>query len=467
MLREQEFKRLHQATLHILERVGLHIPGEEILTRLQDRGFPVDTETQSVRFPPDWVEEALSRAPKEIRLYHHTSDQFVALGKDTRFMPSGTGIAVFDSATGERRESKAADVEAFVKLQNNLGEVDIARPVVTATEFGQESDLVECYLTFRHTTKPFLHRTLSMKNVSSLIKMGARVMGGEEALRRKPCFFVVYCPKSPLSFTPENVECMLAFAREGIPVLVLSMCMGGVSAPATLWGQVLMVNAEVLGGMTLLQRFYPGTPVLYGTVSSVFDMKTAILALGAPERGILNGVCGEVAQHYGIPSVLGGLSTDSKELDEQAGFEKALTLLPLMGKASLVYGMGVMDSANTYSLEQLLIDDEMISAIRRVQEGVLPNMLTEEAALMEEIGWSGNYIISDHTLNHYLEYWRPTLMTRQSFDQWAIHKKALIEHTKRKMAEILRNAPSRVLKEDLDQELRQVLVEHQIAPPAA
>ena len=337
-------------------------------------------------------------------------------------MPSGTGIAVFDSSTGERRDSSATDVETFVKLQEDLGAVDIARPVVTATEFGQESDLVECYLTLRHTRKPFLHRTLSAGNVSPLIKMGARVMGGEETLREKPCFFVVYCPKSPLSFTPENVECMLAFAKSGIPVLVLSMCMGGVSAPATLWGQVLIVNAEVLGGITLLQKFYPRTPVLYGSVSSVFDMKTAILALGAPERGILNGICGEVARRYGIPSVLGGLSTDSKELDEQAGFEKALTLLPLMGKASLVYGMGVMDSANTYSLEQLIIDDEMISAIRRVHEGVLPNMLAEELPLVEEIGWSGNYMISDHTLKHYLEYWRPALMTRKSFDQWAVNR---------------------------------------------
>jgi trimethylamine--corrinoid protein Co-methyltransferase len=466
MLREQEFKGLHHATLHVLETVGLHIPGEEILTTLQNRGFPVDREAQTVKFPPDWVEEAVMRAPKEIRLYHPASEQFVTLGEETHFMPSGTGIAVFDSATGERRESKAVDVEAFVKLQEDLGAVDIARPVVTAAEFGQESDLVECYLTLRHTRKPFLHRTLSVENVSPLIKMGARVMGGTKTLREKPCFLVVYCPKSPLSFTPENVACMLAFAKGGIPVLVLSMCMGGVSAPATLWGQVLMVNAEVLGGITLLQKIYPGTPVLYGSVSSVFDMKTAILALGAPERGILNGVCGEVARRYGIPSVLGGLSTDSKELDEQAGFEKALTLLPLMGKASVVYGMGVMDSANTYSLEQLIIDDEMISAIRRVHEGVLPNMLTEELPLVEEIGWSGNYMISDHTLRHYLEYWRPALMTRKSFDQWAVNKKTLVERTKEKAAHLLNNAPPLVLKEDLEKELREILAEHRITVPA-
>ena len=462
MLREQELHILHQASLHVLEKVGLHIPSEHLLTRLRSRGFPTEPQSQTVKFPPSWVEEAVAQAPKEVRLYSHASDRFVALGQETRFMPSGTGIAVFDSMRGERRESTAKDVKAFLQIQEDLGQVDVARPVVTATEYGQDSDLVECYLSFRHTGKPFLHRTLSVKNVSGLLRMGALVMGGEESLRRKPCFAVVYCPKSPLSLAPENAECMLAFAEKGVPVLVLSMCMGGVSAPATLGGQALMVNAEVLAGITLIQRFYPGTPVLYGSVSSVFDMRTGILSLGAPERGILNAFCGELARYYGIPSVLGGLSTDSKELDEQAGFEKALTLLPLMGKASLVYGLGVMDSANTYSLEQLVLDDEMISAVRRVHKGIMPNDLAAELSLVCDMGSSGNYLMADHTLNHFRDYWRPSLMTRETFDRWIADKKTLVQRAREKIESVVNRAPASILNPGTDSELRKVLLENQV-----
>ncbi len=50
MLREQEFRKLHNATLDVRQRVGLHIPGREILTAIEKRGFPVDWETSTVKF---------------------------------------------------------------------------------------------------------------------------------------------------------------------------------------------------------------------------------------------------------------------------------------------------------------------------------------------------------------------------------------------------------------------------------
>ena len=91
----------------------------------------------------------------------------------------------------------------------------------------------------------------------------------------------------------------------------------------------------------MIQRLYPGTPVLYGSVSSVFDMATGILPLGAPEKGILHAVCADVARRYGIPSLMGGMNTDAKKLDIQSGFEKALTTLPLLGKADVIWGLQV------------------------------------------------------------------------------------------------------------------------------
>ena len=75
----------------------------------------------------------------------------------------------------------------------------------------------------------------------------------------------------------------------------------------------------MIAGIALIQTLYPGCPVMYGSVSSVMDMSTAILALGAPERGVLNGILADMANHYGTPCVMGGLSTDSKQVDVQSG----------------------------------------------------------------------------------------------------------------------------------------------------
>ncbi|MEW6267391.1 MAG: trimethylamine methyltransferase family protein [Thermodesulfobacteriota bacterium] len=465
IMRDREFEDLHAATLQVLEEVGLHLPDVEVLGALEKVGLRVERDRQSVKFSRRQVAEAIYQAPKEVRLYHGPSEQYVALSGQTRFMPSGTGVAVLDPGSGKRRDSRAADVRDLVKIQDGLKHLDVARPLVTALEFGADSDLVECYLCLRHTNKPFMHRTMSEKNAQVLIRMGVRVTGSAAELRRRPPFAVVYCPKSPLTLTPEAARCMLAFAAAGVPVLVLSMAMGGATSPVTLQGQALLINAEVLAGITIIQTLFPGAPVLYGSVASVLDMRTAVLALGAPERGLLNGLCAELARRYGLPSVMGGLSTDAKEPDEQAGFEKALTLWPLMGKASLVFGLGVMDSANTYSYEQLVLDDEMIGAVKRVHQGLDQSQLAEEISLIKQVGWSGEYLTSDHTLKHFRRHWLPELMTRAAYEKWAEAGKSLTARTRERIAKILQERPPSVLDQAMDRDLRNLLLEHGITLP--
>jgi len=465
MLRDTEFEELHAAAVQILEQVGFHVPDGEVLGAAERAGLTVDWDRQCVRFSSRQISDAISMAPKEVRLYAHPPDRYVSLGTGTRFMPSGTGVAVFDSKSGVRRDSRAADVRDLVRLQEALKHVDIARPVVTALEFEQNSDLVECYISMRYTRKPFMHRTLSETNACGLVRMGVLLAGGDEELRQRPPFAVVYCPKSPLSMAPEAARCMLTFASAGVPVLVLSMAMGGATSPVTLQGQVLIVNAEVLAGITLVQTLHPGTPVLYGSVASVLDMKTAVLALGAPERGMLNTVCAELAGRYGIPSVMGGLSTDAKDFDEQAGFEKALSVWPLMSKASLVFGMGLMDSANTYALEQLVLDDEMVGGMRRARMGIKLGDLAEEMALIKSIGFTGEYLSADHTLRNFRSNWQPELMTRSTFNEWQQVGTNLLEKTRHRIAKILDQGGPPLLDPAVDRDLKNLLTEYGIVVP--
>ena len=71
---------------------------------------------------------------------------------------------------------------------------------------------------------------------------------------------------------------------------------------------------------------------------------------------------GQMAQFYGIPSFSTGMLTDSKTLDSQSAHERTITsLLPAMVRTSALYGMGTLDTGAAFSLEQLVIDDEMVS----------------------------------------------------------------------------------------------------------
>lgn len=395
--------------------------------------------------------------------YNRKSKEHLVLGTETLFMPSGSGIFLFDRRTGARRPAISEDIKNLLQLQEMLNQVDVARPMVTANDFENNGDLVECYLCMRHTSKPFLHRVLSPENVGAPLEMAYVVAGGKESLRENPFFFVVYCPKSPLAMASENIRCALAFAEAGVPVLVLSMAMGGASSPVTLSGEALLINAEVLAGITVIQSLFPGSPVLYGSVSSVLDMKTAVLALGAPERGLLNGLCAELARRYEIPPVMGGLSTDAKLHDEQAGFEKIATCIPLMGRASLVFGMGNMDSAGTYSFEQLVVDNELVSAMRTIHEGPKQTDLAEELALIKQLGFKGDYLTDEHTMDNFRSYWQPELMTRQSFDKWEEKQTTLIDHAKAKIDTILENSEASLLNQEIESELKRILAENGVA----
>jgi len=453
-LTDQFLAQVHEQSLEILRDVGLKIPDRVILTRLSEEGFWVDLEKEIVRFPFNLIEDALKSVQSKTVLFGRTFEKVLEFNATTRFMTSGTGVGILDSVTNQRRDSTSRDVENLVKIQNALEHVDIVRPMVTATDYPPDySDLIEFYYTFKYTTKPIIHRTINPENISAVMEMAQIIAGGSATLEKTPIFGVVYCPLSPLSFTPESILSILRYAEKGVPVSVLSMAMGGATAPATLFGELIVINAEVIGTVTLIKSLFSDAPLFYGSVSSVLDMKTGILALGAPERGILNLWCAKMARYYGLPSMVGGLSTDARNLDTQAGFEKALTVFPLMGEASVIYGMGVLDSANSYSYEQLILDNEFVGALKKVQKGLDKTVGREEVELIKLLGPQKDYLGEMHTAKHCREYWRPTL-----FKRGLTEEKDIVTKANEKWEKILYDIPlTEPLDDQVDTELIQIL----------
>ena len=279
---------VHEKSVEILTAVGFCIPDQDVLLRLKAAGFPVDLETQMVRLTPELIDSALKRLPSRVTLYARDGKTPAPFERGTCFMGAGTPVNVFDLDTGARRPSTHHDVRRLVTLQDGLPQVDIVRPTVTANDCGECSDLIEIAELLRCTGKPTVHRTLAPERVDAAMEMLAAVAGGADAFRAHPNFAVVYCPISPGYFTPENVRCMLRWAEHGVPITLLSMAMGGASAPATLLGELVVINLDLLAWTVVLQTLYPGAPLIYGSVSSVLDMRTGLLPLGAPERGMVN-----------------------------------------------------------------------------------------------------------------------------------------------------------------------------------
>ena len=429
---------VHKKSVEILQEVGFCVPDVEILVRLAAAGFPVDLESQMVRITSDLLNTALQALPREGKFYNRKGEILTQFGVDSVFMGAGTPVNVFDLHTGEHRSATRQDVRQLVAIQQALPQVDVVRPTVTATDQGDLSDLVEIAELLRNTDKPVVHRTLIPEHVDAAAEMLFAVAGGAEAFRARPFFATLYCPISPGYFTPENIHCMLRWAEHGVPITLLSMAMGGASAPATLLGELIVINTDILAWIVTLQILYPGTPLWYGSVSAVLDMKTGLLPLGAPERGMINSGAAIMGHFYGIPSMCGGLSSDAKQLDAQAGFEKVTTAIPLMQEsASIIYGVGATDAGSTISYTQMIFDDEIIAGIRRMWQGITLHDPTEEVELIKANTPRGNFMSARHTLRHYREHWYPQIISRDTYSTWLEKGETIESICRRKAQEIV------------------------------
>jgi trimethylamine--corrinoid protein Co-methyltransferase len=227
----------------------------------------------------------------------------------------------------------------------------------------------------------------------------------------------------------------VGFASHGVPVTVLSMAMGGASAPATLLGELLVINAEVIGYIAVIQALFPGAPVLYGSVSSVLDMRSGLLALGVPESGLIHAGCAAMARFYGLRSMCAGFRTDAKTLDAQAAFEKVLTVLPVLQEgADIIYGVAATDSGGTASFIQAVMDDEMAGGLRRMLRGIDVHDLDQELELIKRRTPKGNFLVERHTRDHFKAYWRPNILVRDSYDTWRTKGATSVEEAARQRA---------------------------------
>jgi len=454
-------EKVHAASIEILTEVGFCVPAPDVLDRLAGAGFIVEPDSHMVRITMALLDDALERLPRDVTLYNRAGEAKVPNACGASFMGAGTPVNVLDPQTGERRPSTRADVRQLVRLQDALPQVDVVRPTVTATDQGESSDLVEIAELLRLTHKPVVHRVLSPERVDAAVEMIYAAAGGAEAFHTSPNFATLYCPISPGYFTPDNVRCMVRWAEHGVPLTLLSMAMGGASAPATLLGELVVINTDILAWIVALQALYPGTPLLYGSVSAVLDMRTGLLPLGAPERGMINSGAAAMARFYGIPAMCGGLSADAKELDAQAGFEKAITAVPLLVEgADIVYGVGAVDAGSSISYLQMVLDNEMIGGLRRLTDGIESHDLAEELVLIKANTPRGNFLAEKHTRRTFRKHWQPAILSRDSYETWQARGDTIEEICRRRVREVLDGHQPPSVAPDVEAKLEQIARSH-------
>ncbi len=146
-------------------------------------------------------------------------------------------------------------------------------------------------------------------------------------LRERPFISMVTCVISPFTLDEAYARLTMEAARHRIPVVVPSEPLCGATAPMTLAGNLVIQNVDSLAGVMLAQMTNPGTPTLYGCISSITDLRDMKYLSGAVEMGLMNAASAQMARFYDLPIYATAGMSDSKVNDAQAGYESAITNL--------------------------------------------------------------------------------------------------------------------------------------------
>lgn len=308
MFTDEELQAIHNATMEVLWQTGVKVPSLEARKIFESGGARVNHDTCIVKIPQYIVEEAIRSAPSTIRLAARDPKNDIVLeGKRVGFINFGEGIKVIDPYTKEHRPTMRQDVENIVRFCDAMDQMDaVLRPVAPHDVPAEVSAIHNAEVVFNNTSKHMFIGADGGRNFKKIALMAAEIVGGMENLRDRPIFSCNVCPTSPLELVDKCTEVIIEGARTGIAVNLLSMAMSGATAPVTLAGTLVTHNAEVLAGIVLSQLTRKGAPVLYGSSTTIMDLRYTTAPVGSPELAMINAGVAKLAQYYLLPSWVAG-----------------------------------------------------------------------------------------------------------------------------------------------------------------
>lgn len=307
-LAEDSLQMIHEATLEVLWHTGIKTLCSEAKEYYAAVGCTIDDKNNIVYIPAHVVEDAIISTPSSVLLAGRDPQNDIHLeGKRVNFCNFSKGVNVIDPFTGEYRPSVYEDQVRTAILVDALEEYDLLDVAVECRDLPSEiSNLASYKAMTGHSTKHCTQSAHSRREAEKLLEMAFAVAGGKEAFQRRPIASTVVCPTSPLTISPETTEPIIVYAENGVPCTVLSMAMAGGTTPVTLAGTLVTHNAEVLAGIVLGQAVKRGAPNLYGSSTTIMDLRSATATIGCPELGMLSAAVAKMAQFYQIPSYVAG-----------------------------------------------------------------------------------------------------------------------------------------------------------------
>ena len=454
--RPEELERLREATLDILDTVGVRFDSPEALLVLSDHGAKVNKASRVVTFPPDLVLGAMARAPREFTLAARAPAFDLPLREGVTYATTdGSGTEVIDWRTRKRRPSTKADVADIARLLDYLPSLAFWWPTVTSCDFGETGPLHDLDAAWNNTVKHLQGMFMGKAAAQYAVEMATVMAGSREALRERPLLSDLICPVSPLVQDRDAIEAALVLASAGLPVAFCSSPTKGMTAPATSAGAFALAAAEVVSASVLVELAHPGAPVLHSLIVERVDARNGRI-LTSPLNPQARYLATALIHSWGVPALAGFGGTDAELPGTwQSGVEQTQDLvLAAFDGAETMATFGLTNVYTLFSPEGIMLDNDIYMKV----SSLLGEFSTDEDQLaldvIRDVGPGGHFLAHQHTRRHMRESALPAISHELGADG---HYRDPVQVARERGEAILRDYHPEPLPDDQRDELTRIL----------
>jgi len=401
LLSPEQVVRVHDASLEILEQVGILVRNPRAREIFAAHGGRVDAQSEIVRLPVQVVEHYRKMFPPTFTFCARDPRYDRSIPDDSPLILTGSSAPnIIDPVTGYERRARSDDLARIAHLINELPGYDVFSISTLADDAppGQFS-LSRYYPSLKNTVKP-LRANTPPNEAENMLRLAYLVAGSEAAFRAHPFITHHYCPVvSPLTMDFDSTWLLIFFSEQNLPSYFSVVPNAGLTSPLTMLGTLAQCNAEFLAAAVLTQMVQPGKAVIYSTLPTVADMRSGAYSPGAIETGILHMGCAQMARFYDVPA--GGYIglTNSKINDAQSGFETGMSAVAgYLGGVDILNMAGLLDALMAFDFAKAVIDNEIALMLKQIRRGF--EFREENFALdqIAAIGPGGMFAGTEHTL---------------------------------------------------------------------
>lgn len=425
-LSEHDIQRIYDTALDILEDIGIGDPIPEILHYALPGGCVLGKDRR-LHFPRSLLEDLIDASAREYVC--HAPDPNLDLeisGKKVHFSTSGESISILEYEDQVFRPTMLVDLYDAARLADKLEHIHMFGQPFIAAEYSNDvyvHDMNIAYAELAGTCKSFSLGIAQVGHIEPIIALFDSYLAQEGGFLKRPFCTFGGCPIiSPLRFGKDNAEVLVKLAELGLVGDVAVAPQAGATSPAALAGTLAQCFAETLACLAVMNLVRPGSAINFGMWPFVSDLRTGAFSGGSGEEALLMAATAQLCNHFGfITSVASGM-TDSKTMDAQAGYEKAVTTTaPALAGGNFVAAYpGIVGSLIGQSFEGMVIDNEMLGTVQRLLRGIEVTDDTLSYDVIKDAVLGAGHFLNQHQTLALMqtEYLYPEVADRRAAGEW-------------------------------------------------